>query len=92
METGIPDVWVNDTAGVTVQNLPAYCGRVSFAMRKKADEEIVDLAGNLAVQKGKIIVKVPFALTLASMTVDGNKFAGARDTLAEHPPRVLFTY
>ena len=70
---GIADSWVDDSAGVTVTNLPTYYGTISYSIKRVGKSVVVHLDGTLHVPSGKIIVKSPLSKRIKSATVNGVK-------------------
>lgn len=73
LAAGIADAWVNDSAGVQVQNLPTYYGPVSYSIMKTGASVKVSISGNIQMPRGKIIVKSPLSKTIVSVSGDGKR-------------------
>jgi hypothetical protein len=55
---GVPESWVRDPAGVSVEHLPTYAGSLSYTMRGTADTVTVTVSG---VEGVPVIVASPYA-------------------------------
>jgi hypothetical protein len=92
---GLPDVWVNDPAGVQVSSLPTYYGNISYSMKKEGKKVLVSLGGDVRVPSGNIVLKSPLSKKIKSATVDGRKVAKLNRkevVIGKLPARVELTY
>ncbi|MBM2845808.1 MAG: putative secreted protein [Bacteroidetes bacterium] len=88
---GIADSWVDDSAGVTVTNLPTYYGNISYSIKKAGKNVVVQLDGTLHVPSGKIVVKSPLSKRITSVTVNGVKVKAlkGKEILVERLPSTI---
>jgi hypothetical protein len=92
---GIPEEWVADTTGVTVQALPTYYGPVSYSMKKHGSAVTIRVSGHVAMPRGRLVVKSPMNAKVKSATVNGKKTrvgAGGDVTVRTLPADVVMTY
>jgi len=90
---GLPGAWVADPSGVSVVGMPTYYGRLSYSMKKSGDQVIVELSGDLAMPKGKILVRSPLRELPKSVAGDAKRGADPRDAIVSVlPARVVFSY
>jgi len=66
---GIPETWLRDSVGVTVENLPTPSGAVSFSMRGSADAVTVTVSGTAT---GTVIVTSPYARKVKNVLGDAH--------------------
>jgi hypothetical protein len=86
---GLPEAWVDDSPGVTVSKLPTYFGELSYSMKRSGDQIVVDLSGNVAIPRGKIIVRSPSAAPPVSVTGDGKRGTDPREVIVDRLPAQL---
>ncbi len=69
---GIPSGWVTNARGVSVRRLPTHWGILNFTMRADGPDAVrVQLAGDLVVPPGRIVVASPLDRPIVRATVDG---------------------
>jgi hypothetical protein len=73
LAAGIPDAWVNDSAGVQVANLPTYYGTVTYSLRKAGKTVIADISGSFDAPKHPLALASPLLAPLRGVTMGGKK-------------------
>jgi hypothetical protein len=56
---GIPDRWLEDPAGIGVEQLPTHYGLLDYTMRREGKKIIVEIGGEISLPPGGIVVMVP---------------------------------
>ena len=95
LAAGIPDAWINDTAGVRVADLRTYDGTISYSLRKSGDIVTAEVAGALAPGRHPVVMKFPLSGKVRAVTVNGSRIAVPRSgevLLEKLPAAVKFTY
>ena len=90
---GIPDAWVIDTAGVSVERLPTHYGPVSFTVRGDTGRVAVGIAAGTDIPPGRILVASP--LSRKPRSIEGAAATGpdGRAALVDRlPAQIVFTY
>jgi hypothetical protein len=94
---GIADEWVNDPAGVEVNNLPTYYGNLSYTIKPEAAPDsgpgrriVAKLGGDIAMPAGKIVLKSPLSEKIKSVAGDGRWMpAGGNEIRIEKLPATV---
>ena len=92
---GIADAWVRDPAGVQVTNLPTFYGPISYSMKAVGKNVIVQLAGDVRVPAGRIVLKSPRGTNLKSVHVNGlqhKRFYAKEVIIDKLPATVTLAY
>jgi hypothetical protein len=96
LAAGIPREWVESPQGVTVKRLPTYYGALNYSLRQRAPGEwVLNLAGDVIVPPGQIVVKPPLPRPLRAVTVNGKTLAAAAGDnvrVGEFPAEVVLRY
>jgi hypothetical protein len=90
---GAPAEWLEGNGGVSVDGLPTWYGRLSFAMRRAGDGIEIDLAltGDVMRPAGGIVLRPPGDAPLRAVLVNGRpitRFTGAQATVEDLPAQV----
>lgn len=68
---GIPHEWL-DGDGLVVENLPTWWGRLSYSMRRIADDAVVaEIASGMTLPPGGIVLRPPLPRPLDRVEIDG---------------------
>ncbi len=94
---GVADEWVNDPAGVEVNNLPTYYGNLCYILKPEAAPDggpgrriVAKLGGDMAMPPGRIILKSPLSERIKSVAGDGRLLpAGANEIRIEKLPATV---
>jgi hypothetical protein len=92
---GIPDAWLNDTAGIRVSELPTYYGLISYVMQKRGNAVRVDLTGRIAIPRGGVAIVSPLGRPVTAVLVNGVRRRVPRSTevtVRKLPASVEFRY
>jgi hypothetical protein len=90
---GIPDAWVRDPGGVTVENLPTHFGPLSYSVRADGDRVVVDIGAGTDIPPGNIHVRSPLRITPREIRGGRKAEDDPRDAVVERlPARLVFTY
>jgi hypothetical protein len=92
---GIPDQWVRDPAGVTVEGLATYHGTISYILSRKGRRVIADVSGSFEAAHHRLVIMAPLTGTLSRVTVNGRRVpvrANQEVVLDVLPSTVEFTY
>jgi hypothetical protein len=92
---GIPDAWVRDSAGVSIQGLRTYGGELSFRIHPAGKHIIADLSGNIDLSRWKLILASPLGKPLRGVTIDGKALrvpGSAEVQIKRLPAKVELTY
>lgn len=73
---GLPPAWLVEAPGVGVERLPTPHGVLSYRMRREgAHALVIDVAGDLSVPAGGIVLDPPLPGPVTRVTVDGREVA-----------------
>jgi len=70
---GIPESWLVDTSGVTVEGLPTYYGPLSYTITRHGEAFAVAIGGGLQVPSGGLAVPQFRAIVPKRVTVGGRE-------------------
>jgi hypothetical protein len=70
---GIPDAWIRDTAGVSVQGLRTEGGELTFSIRPVRHRIVAELSGDVDLTRWKLLLASPLGKPLRGVTIDGKK-------------------
>ncbi len=68
---GIPSEWLTEKEGVTAQNLPTPYGSIDFRMGREGETIVVEIAGDLILPGGGIVIRAPLTGPVQAATVNG---------------------
>jgi hypothetical protein len=71
---GVVEDWLSGGFRLGVSNLPTYHGKLSYSLRRDADDTLcLKLDGGLAVPPGGIVVKPPLPRSIRQVEVNGSR-------------------
>jgi hypothetical protein len=89
---GILEEWVRDPSGVEVKRLPTDYGTLDYKMKMDGDNLEVELAGDVRIPAGKVILATPLPAGLKEVVVNaqkGNTLNGNEVIVNEFPAKIL---
>jgi hypothetical protein len=92
---GVPEAWIAADGGVAVKRLPTHYGVLSYTLRADGPDRVrVQLAGDLGMPAGGIVVTSPLTKPLRSASVGGRTVepAAGAVTVREFPAEVILEY
>ncbi len=95
LAAGIPDKWINDTSGITIENLRTYYGSISFAIRKNGNRVTVGVSGTFDASRNRLLLTSPLSAPVKAVQIDGSSVSIGTDRevlLKKLPAVVEFTY
>jgi hypothetical protein len=92
---GIPDAWIRDTAGVSVQGLRTEGGELTFSIRPVRKRIVAEISGDVDLTRWKLLFASPLGKPLRGVTMNGKKqslpsSAGLR--VMHLPAKIELTY
>ncbi len=70
---GLPDSWIRDTAGVSVEGLRTEGGDLTYSIRPERKGIVARLSGDVDLARWKLVLASPLGKPLKGVTVDGKK-------------------
>jgi hypothetical protein len=95
LAAGIPDSWVRDSTGITVENIRTYAGSITYTIRSTGRRVTVNVSGGVDFAQTRLVVSSPLSNRVRGATVNGKRARVARKAEVEIrnlPARVEFTY
>jgi len=93
---GIPAAWVENTEGVTIRRMPTWHGTLNFRMAMNGPDTLrMQLAGDVTVPPGRIILHSPLNRPIRAMTVNSQPvttFTANTATIDQFPAEVELRY
>ena len=93
---GIPAAWIENTDGVTIKRMPTWHGTLNFRMAMSGPDTLrMQLAGDVAVPPGRIILHSPLDRPIRTMTVNSQPvttFTAKTATIDQFPAEVELRY
>nr|MBP7462437.1 hypothetical protein [Candidatus Delongbacteria bacterium] len=94
---GLVPAWIDDPAGISLENLPTYYGDLSYSIRKLDDRRYrITLEGIPRIPAGGLVLKnfnagrMPHQVEVNGQSLSG--FRGDRITIAVCPAEIVITY
>ena len=95
LAAGIPDRWINDSAGVRIDGMRTYYGTVSYDIHREAKTVTVDVSGTFDAANHRLILSSPLGAKCKGVRVDHKQAAIGRNgevVLHSLPAFVEFSY
>ncbi|HLP18562.1 MAG TPA: hypothetical protein VK470_20050, partial [Bacteroidota bacterium] len=94
---GIPEAWISDPSGVSVERLPTYYGTVSYTIKRTSRLHVaIALSADFKkIPNGKIVIKSPMHGPVKSVSVNGKSvrtFTPSEITIGVLPARIELSY
>ncbi len=92
---GIPDSWIRDSAGVSVEGLRTYGGQVSFRIHPSGKKIIAELSGTVDLSRWNLVLASPLGRPLKRVKLDGRTVrvpASAEIPIRRLPAKVELAY
>jgi hypothetical protein len=92
---GIPDAWIRDSAGVSVERLRTYGGELSFSIRPAGKKVIAEISGTIDPSRWNLVIASPLGKPLKGVRVDGRaaRVPGSGEMrIMRLPAKLEFTY
>ncbi|MFH0735605.1 MAG: discoidin domain-containing protein [bacterium] len=93
---GLYKDWIDDPAGMEVNNLKTYYGSLNYSIKKQDNSYIFNISGNIEMPKGNIIIKnFNKSKTPKCVLVNGKKsnlFTNNSITVNQFPAKVVIEY
>jgi hypothetical protein len=90
---GLPDEWLTEDFDVVVKDLPTYCGRLSYTLRRAGASTLyLWLSGDLIMPPGGIVIKPPLPRPIVQVEANGKKirtFNAESVTINQFPAAVV---
>lgn len=93
--SGIPDPWVTDTTGISVQGLRTSVGSLDLSLRPAGKRIVVDLSGTIDPSRSKVVLASPLSGKLRGVKIDGRSRrvpSAGEVTITRLPSKVEFSY
>lgn len=68
---GLPAAWILDGPGASVARLPTHHGVLTYSVRRDGDAVVFEIAGDLDVPAGGLVLDPPLPAPVVSLTVNG---------------------
>jgi hypothetical protein len=95
LAAGIPEAWVNDPAGIQVNNLPTSCGTLNYTVRKAGKTIVAEISGSFDAPNHRLALASPLPAPLHGVSIGGKKVPLPRSgevAIKSLPARVVLTY
>jgi hypothetical protein len=93
---GVPAAWSLSEEGVSVRRLPTEYGILNFRLRRDGQEALkLQLAGDLTLPPGKLVIENPLPQPLAGVRVNGtpvSHFSATAVTVDQFPAEIVLAY
>jgi hypothetical protein len=95
LAAGIPDAWIHDSAGVSVEGLRTYYGTIGYTVRNQGRSVSISVGGSFDAGHHRLVLAYPLSGTPRSVLVNGRqvRVSGQRELLLRRlPSNVTFRY
>ncbi len=72
---GIPQKWISDKEGISIENFPTYYGNLSYIIKKENGILKIKVFGQALPSKG-FVFKLPLEEEIKEVTINGEKYTG----------------
>ncbi len=83
---GIKSKWLNNSKGISIDNLPTYYGHLSYSMKRSGKKVFVKLNGSLDSSCKKITLVSPLNLKIKNVLIDGKSYSSFKGRDIWFPP------